>query len=533
MTRFRLSLTRLSMQWRLTIWNAAVLGLMLSSLAISGWLTLRRVLQERGDAAIRQSAEAIARAVVAERRAARARGDTARVPGAAARDVLRELRTGDLDIVIVDDDERVVAANTVPLNQRPTQPLPRAVRTAEPVDPALLGIPPQIRELLRLKPDSGVVALRTVTINEVTWRAALVRVNQGPINTMPALVVGVLRSSEEDLGVLARLRTTLLLAIPFATILTLLAGFSLARRSLAPINEMAAAVERISAATLSARLSIANPHDELGRFGLVINDLLGRVDTAFRTMRQFMADASHELRTPIAIVRGEADVTLQRTSRDEAAYRETLHIIRDESVRLSRIVDDLFLLARTDAEQGLERREPVNLVDKLTAVMRSVRSIADDRQIALVLQVDEATPSPLMISADRPLLRRLVLNLLDNAFKHTPTGGTVTVTVVPSSTQAVFTVCDTGPGIPPALRERLFDRFVRAAPDMTTPGSGEGATAASGDQLRRAVPTASGAGLGLAIAQAIANAHGGQITLDPSSSGACFRVTLPRLLTAA
>ncbi|MEI6740337.1 MAG: ATP-binding protein [Gemmatimonadaceae bacterium] len=529
MKRSRLSPSRLSMQLRLTLWNALVLGFMLSILAISGWLTLRRVLRERGDATIKQSAAAIARAVVAERRAARARGDTARVPGAAARDVLSELRTGDLDIVIVDDDERVVAANAVPLNRRRPTPLAKPVRPAEPVDPELLGIPPQVRELLRIKPDSGVVALRTLLIGDLTWRAALVRVNQGPITTMPALVVGVLRSDEEDLAVLARVRTTLLLAIPFAVILTLLAGFTLARRSLAPINEMAAAVERISAATLNERLTISNPHDELGRLGLVINDLLGRVDSAFRAMKQFVADASHELRTPIAIVRGEADVTLQLASRDEASYRETLHIIRDESVRLSRIVDDLFLLARTDAERGLERREPVDLAEKLTAVLRSVRSIADDRKITLQLNTGAVQGTPVLFSAERPLIRRLILNLLDNAFKHTPSGGTITITIEPSATQAVFTVCDTGPGIPEALRERLFDRFVRATPDMTPSAPVQGATAASTDQMQRVVPTASGAGLGLAIAQAIAHAHGGQITLDASTTGACFRVTLPRL----
>jgi signal transduction histidine kinase len=246
-------------------------------------------------------------------------------------------------------------------------------------------------------------------------------------------------------------------------------------------------------------------------------------------MKQFVADASHELRTPIAIVRGEADVTLQLAFRDEASYRETLHIIRDESVRLSRIVDDLFLLARTDAERGLERREPVDLAEKLTAVLRSVRSIADDRKITLQLHTGAVQGTPVLFSAERPLIRRLILNLLDNAFKHTPSGGTITITIEPSATQAVFTVCDTGPGIPEALRERLFDRFVRATPDMTPSAPVQGATAASTDQMQRVVPTASGAGLGLAIAQAIANAHGGQITLVPSATGACFRVTLPRL----
>ena len=345
----------------------------------------------------------------------------------------------------------------------------------------------------------------------------------GPVHSdEPVLIVGVLRSDEEDLAVLSRVRTFLLFAIPFALVITVLAGYALARRSLTPMDQMAATAARISAATLSERLPVVNPHDELGRLATVINDLLGRVDDAFRTQKQFVADASHELRTPIAIVRGEADVTLQRPNREEGEYREALAVIRDESIRLTRIVDDLFLLARADAASPLDRHERVDMIELLSAGVRSVRTIADDKRIRLVVEQAPRSDDTICVDGDRALLRRLLLNLLDNALKHTPPDGSITVRLEATTTRAVFSVADTGPGIPAALRARIFDRFVRSiAEEIPEHIAMLGSTSP--------VPTASGAGLGLAIAQAIAHAHGGQILLDDTTSGATFRVTLPRV----
>lgn len=513
---------RVSIRLRLTLWNTSVLALLLIVFAIAGLITLRRVLDERGDAAVRESASAIARALVAERRAARSRGDSAAVARVAARDVLRELRVGDLDVIIVDDAARVVAANRVPTRRRAGEKKPPAVVTAEPVDPDTTTIAPAVRELLRLKPTGEDVLVRSLTIDDIRWRAALVRVDPGGVDSLePTLIVSVLRSDEEDLAVEARVRTTLLFAIPFALVLTVLAGYALARRSLAPVDEMAESAARISAATLSERLRVSNPHDELGRLAQVINDLLGRVDDAFRAQKQFVADASHELRTPIAIVRGEADVTLQRPTREEPEYREALAVIHDESVRLTRIVDDLFLLARADAASPLDRRERVDVGELIATGMRSVRTIADERGIALEMVRRDGDQSPVIVDGDPALLRRLLLNLLDNALKHTPSGGRINVSMEPTPTRAEFCVTDAGPGVPVELRPRIFDRFVR----HVTTDSDEAKTAAAGTSR---VPTASGAGLGLAIAQAIAHAHGGQIMLDESQTGAAFRVSLPR-----
>ena len=514
---------RVSMRLRLTLWNTGVLALLLTIFAIAAWITLRRVLQESGDSTVRETARAISQAVIAERRAARARGDTSIVSRAAARDVLRELKSGDLDILIVDDAERVVAANRLPTSRKRGEKALPGVAATTPIDPDTLLLPQQVRELLSLRPPGTDVVVRTLSIDDISWRAALVRVDPGPVHTdEPVLIVGVLRSDEEDLAVLSRVRTFLLFAIPFALVITVLTGYALARRSLAPMDQMAATAARISAATLSERLPVVNPHDELGRLATVINDLLGRVDDAFRTQKQFVADASHELRTPIAIVRGEADVTLQRPHREEGEYREALSVIRDESIRLTRIVDDLFLLARADAASPLNHHERVDMLELLSAGVRSVRTIADDKKIRLMVERAPGSDDTICVDGDRALLRRLLLNLLDNALKHTPPDGCITVRLEATSTRAVFSVADTGLGVPAALRPRIFDRFVRSIAEET-PES----IATLG--VTSPVPTASGAGLGLAIAQAIAHALGGQILLDEATSGATFRVTLPRL----
>ena len=449
-----------------------------------------------------------------------------RVTRAAARDVLRELRSGDLDVLIADDAARVVAATLAPARASPRNgaaaPPAIAVATVPLLDPDTLSLPPAVRELLRLTPVGDEVLLRTLTIDDVPWRAALVRVGPGPDHPdEPALIVGVLRSDEQDRAVLARVRTTLFFAIPFALVVTVVAGYALARRSLAPVEKMADTAARISAVTLSERLPVSNPHDELGRLATVVNDLLGRVEAAFRTQRQFVADASHELRTPIAIVRGEADVTLQRPLRDEAEYREALSVIRDESTRLTRIVDDLFLLARTDAAGSLDRHEYLDLGELLSAGVRSVRTIADERQIRLAYRPAPDVAGGVMVDGNPALLRRLLLNLLDNALKQAPPGSDVTVTLDATPATAVFCVSDAGPGVPPDLRPRIFDRFVRG------PAAGGDGAPASGATSH--IPTASGAGLGLAIAQAIAHAHGGGITLDDTVTGATFRVTLARV----
>lgn len=523
-----------SLRFRLTLWNSAVLALLLGAFAYASWTALVVVLGQRGDAEVRESAQAIAQTIQRERLQARARGEEPRAE--VAREALGVLRAGDLDVFIVDEASRVVATSYSALHplsragstevragsaaaarkRTPVVPRTDSLAVASTDSPTAVvpdTLPAHVSALVRDARSTTVPLVRTVELNSGTYREAALRVPAGRDNSEePAMVVAVIRSSEEDIGLLLRYRNRLLFAIPLALGFSILCGYVIARRSLAPVEAMADQAARISAATLDERLPVVNEHDELGRLATVVNALLERVHVAFLQQRQFVADASHELRTPIAIVRGEADVTLQRTTRRETEYREALGIISEESVRLTRIVDDLFLLARSDAGAPVAQYATLDIRDLALGALRSVRTIADDHDITLEQDVPDET---LCIEGDAPLLRRLLLNLLDNALKFTPRGGTVGITLqrVPNGVHIV--VRDTGPGVSDALRARVFDRFVRAGPDDRP---------ASYHETPRA---SSGAGLGLAIAAAIATAHHGSLTLDDNSVGARFRVALP------
>lgn len=492
---------RMSILLRFTLWNASVLALILTTFAAAGWFTMERVVHQRAATVVRESARAVAGAILAERRAAAARGEVETVRGEHEQAVLRELRSGDLDIIITDEAEQLMAAQSDVV-------LPAAVRT-------LMTDVRAARDAGRLT-DSAVV-VRPVELETGPARAALLRVEpEAGDQGEPALLITAIRSERDDQQLLRQIRTTIFFAIPMALLVSVMAGYLLARRSLAPLEAIVGRTASITAQNLDDRLPVVNPHDELGRLAQIINALLGRVGDAFRTQRQFVADASHELRTPIAIIRGEAEVTLRRAERSPQEYRESLGVIHDESIRLSRIVDDLFLLARVDAAGHAVRREPVNVSDLVSDAVRSVRTLADTRQVILA---GSEQPTAL-VQGDAVLLRRLLLNLLDNALKHAPPGSTVQVQQQRVGDIVHVTVSDQGPGIPPDQRERVFERFVHGVQSNVSSEHG--------------VPngTGTGAGLGLAIAQAIAHAHDGQITLLDAPQGATFDVGLPLLPTA-
>jgi heavy metal sensor kinase len=511
---------RVSILLRLTLWNASVLALLLVAFAAAGWFTIERVVHQRAATVVRESARAVAGAILAERRAATARGEVELVRGEHEQAVLRELRVGDLDIFITDDAEQLMAARQpTALAADPTEAdlRERAKATAT----GSVELPPAVRTLLtdirdaqtagRLA-DSSVV-VRQITLAEGPARAAVLRVEpEADDDGEPALLIAALRAERDDRLLLSQVRTTIFFAIPMALLVSVIAGYLLARRSLAPLDAIVTRTASITAASLDDRLPVVNPHDELGRLAQIINALLGRVGDAFRTQRQFVADASHELRTPIAIIRGEADVTLRRAERSPQEYREALGVIHDESLRLSRIVDDLFLLARVDAAGHAVKREIVHMHELVGDAARSVRTLAESREVVVRVTTDaQAT-----VRGDDVLLRRLLLNLLDNALKHAPRGSTVELSLVHDAHTVRVRVSDRGPGVAPEQRERVFERFVHGV-QSTTPN----------DNRTRGT----GAGLGLAIAQAIAHAHEGQIVLLDRDPGATFELALPLVIT--
>ena len=334
---------------------------------------------------------------------------------------------------------------------------------------------------------------------------------RGITKTVSALganyTVVVLQSLHPQQELLEDIRETFYWAIPVALLLASLGGYFLARKSLAPVAAMASQARSMGAGNLQDRLAVANERDELGQLALSFNQLLERIEKSFEQQRRFVADASHELRTPVAILRGEAEVTLARQERSAEEYRETLAILRDESQRLARIIEDLFTLTRADAGQyPLTLRE--GYLDEFAAeALVRARSLALAKNITLSSSIEADLP----ICADEALLGRMLLNLLDNAIKYSPPGSKVELVCRRQGENYEVSVCDNGPGIPVDLQPRIFERFFRA------------------DKARsRAEGDSGGAGLGLAIARWIAEVHHGRLELTRSDeSGSAFTVLLP------
>ena len=321
--------------------------------------------------------------------------------------------------------------------------------------------------------------------------------------------VVVLGSPMESLDEeLASLRRILAYIVPIALIIAGFGGWFLARRSLSPVVSMADRARQIGAENLSERLPVANPRDELGRLAATFNELLGRLERSLGQQRQFMADASHELRTPVATARTAASVALQRPHRDEHDYRQTLEIVEQQAARLSRVVDDMFTLARADAGNYPIRKVPMYLDEVIGDIVRAARVMALTKGVTIE---DPLTVRSASFHGDEELVHRMIGNLIDNAIRHAPPGSSVRVDLDRSSSGYVIAVRDQGPGVPDEIRPFIFERFYR------------------GDAARQRGSTSSdGAGLGLALARWIARSHGGDVDLVRSSeSGSTFVIALP------
>jgi heavy metal sensor kinase len=309
---------------------------------------------------------------------------------------------------------------------------------------------------------------------------------------------------------LAQARRAFYVAIPLALLLASLGGYFLARKSLAPVVIMGEQAAQIGASNLNERIPVPQNNQELGRLALLFNELLARLDESFAQQKRFMADASHELRTPVAVIRGESEVALSQTSRDSKDYRDSLAIVNDEGQRLTRMVEDLFTLARADAGEYPLVLTDFYLDESINECVRSVRSLAAQKDQEIIYQ---PPAKEIAFRGDEPLIRRMVLNLLHNAIKYTPKNGQVRVGVKDKGHDCEITIADTGPGIPREAQPHVFDRFFRVDKARSRDESLNG----------------SGAGLGLSIAQWAAQLHRGHIVLDHSGAdGTIFIISLPK-----
>jgi heavy metal sensor kinase len=351
---------------------------------------------------------------------------------------------------------------------------------------------PQFYQLEETKPDT-----------DDSCRGVYQRVSDASRN--PYMLV-VAESSESLSDQLDALQNGLMIAVVLALLLAGTGGWLLAGKSLAPVAVMAAAIERISAQNLEERLPVRNSRDELGRLASTFNSLLSRLSAAFSQQRQFMADASHELRTPLSVIRTAAQVTLQKPQRPETEYRDAVAMIEQQAGRLAHLVEDMLELTRADMNQLQLQIGALYLDEIIADTTRAFGVLAERKGVHLKSQAGAEAPC----RGDERLLRQMISNLLDNAIKFTPEGGTVGVQLQQAGSSYQITVTDTGCGIPEELQPRVFERFFRA------------------DKARGSTQGPGGAGLGLAIARSIAELHRGRLTLQRSGpEGTTFCVSLP------
>jgi len=300
----------------------------------------------------------------------------------------------------------------------------------------------------------------------------------------------------EMVGVLA-------FGLPAALVIVGVTGYFVARRALRPVASMARRAETISAEHLNQRLEIANPDDELGHLGRAFNETLLRLEQSFGQLKRFTADASHELRSPLTAMRSVGEVALQQSGSADY-YREVIGSMLEETNRLTHLVDTLLTLSRADAGHIPLHSAEVCLLDLAKESASLLEVLAEERHLAVKIEGDQT----LKVLADRLILRQALLALLDNAVKFSPPHGYIRIRVGGTGSEALIEVHDSGPGISPEHRAKIFERFYRV------------------DKARSS--ERGGSGLGLSIAQWAVAAHGGKIELDcQPNSGCTFRVRLP------
>jgi len=335
-----------------------------------------------------------------------------------------------------------------------------------------------------------------------TWRALTIPVTRG---TRQVGILQVARSQQDVVVAIDQLLRLILIAIPTTLLMASAGGLFLAARALGPIDRITRAAGQIGADDLSYRLQQSHNADEVGRLATTFDQMLDRLDRAFRRQRRFTADAAHELRTPLAMLTSQIDLSLDRP-RSSAEYQAVLRSIREDASHLSQLVSELLTLARADSGDQNLVREAFALDVLVGDVVESMALLAASHDVHL----DLAAQAPVNVLGDQTRLTQLLVNLVDNGLKYTPPGGRVTVSLNREDQQAVIRVADTGPGIEPEHLPHVFERFYRGDAARTR---GDGGT-----------------GLGLAICRWIVQSHGGDIgVLSAPGQGTVFTVTLPIL----
>ncbi len=307
---------------------------------------------------------------------------------------------------------------------------------------------------------------------------------------------------------LLSLQRLLLVSIPLGLGLAALAGYLLARKLLAPLQELSQTIAGIQSSSLSARVRVENLHDEIGSLGCGFNSLLDRLEQTFTLQRRFMADASHELRTPVTVALTAAQATVHDGARSQRDCEEALRIVGEQMLRLRRIVGDMLFLSQTDVSPSNVFRQ-MYLDDAVAEAARAAQTLAREKRQALEIRALPEAPC----LGDAELLQQAILVLLENAIKFTPEEGSIEIDLYRQDSKWVCSVTDSGIGIAEEAQPRIFERFYRGA-----------------QALDHKVP---GAGLGLAIATTILEKHAGSLVLAESRPGRTrFEIAVSAVETA-
>ena len=475
-----------SVRVRLTAWYSAVLAVVLIIVCATTYFIVRQTSMQRTDTDLAALADSFVVTFQDELADAANRG-----PGAvlsAARQAMVEHRSNNDSFVVLDSGGVVIATSN-------------DISTAAVIDKRLARLVQSDEFLQFVRFAQG----KESTLETVRgWRARMYSRNVKANH--PVLMLVIVHSLHAQNEMLETIWHTFAWMILVGLLLAGTGGYILARKSLAPVVAMGAQARRIGATNLHERLPVQNANDELGQLATIFNDLLNRLDQSFERQRRFIADASHELRTPLAILRGEAEVALSQKGRKAEEYLESLWVLHQETSRLIKIVEDLFTLTRADSGQYRLTPQDVYVEEVAADCAHSVRTLAREKNIEL--KVDAG--SECLVQGDPDLLRRMILNLLDNAIKYTGPGGRVEIACRKGAEGCEVHVKDSGSGIPAELQPRVFERFFRV------------------DQARSRAANDGGAGLGLSIAQWIAQAHQGRLELVHSDArGSHFAVYLP------
>jgi two-component system heavy metal sensor histidine kinase CusS len=455
---------RLNIRWRLTCWNTAAFAAVLLLFSAGVYGLVRHALYRQADRLLASQFQELGRDP-----------RLVREPAQRLEHWVDEFREHVGILAVVYDSAGTVVA-----------------RTEEIPSPAVPSSPGKPADVPRYQTTALPILGR--------HRTLFGRVQAGD-NEYHVVLMTPLREVDEELG---HILTALWLAVPLSLVLAGGVAYGLARKALAPVERLRMATDEITADRLDQRLAILNPADELGCLATTLNNMIARLEESFARMKRFTADVAHELRTPLAVVRNEAEVTL-RAPRPAEEHRQVLENILVQTERLTNLVDQLLFLCRHDAGLHPMQRQRVAVGDLLYEAVDHVQVIAEEKGLALRLAEVRAQAAVL---GDPDRLRRVFINLLHNAVKYTSRGGEIAIECQVGEEWITIAIRDTGAGIPAEHLPHLFERFYRADPSRT----GE----------------TGGTGLGLSICETIVKAHRGRIQVRSAvNQGTEVSVTLP------